>query len=69
MPSGHTDSNPNKGERKGGNKKNVDGREGGSGWNSDKMKSKFNDKSVGVMPNEGNKEGLGKKGIVGKVRE
>lgn len=68
MASAHKDSNPNKGG-KGGGMKNNDGRQGGSGWNDDKSraKSSFNDKSVGVMPNEGNKEGLGKKGVIAKV--
>lgn len=68
MASAHKDSNPNKGS-KGGGMKNVDGRIGGSGWNDDKSrdKSKFNDKAVGVMPNDGNREGLGRKGIIAKV--
>lgn len=71
MPSGHKDSNPNKGEKSNRRMKNNDSREGGSGWDNDKSraKSSFSDKAVGVMPNDGNKEGLGRKGVVGKVLE
>lgn len=66
--SNYPDASPNSGAKKKGGMKNVDGREGGAGWNSSKSNSKFSDKSVGTMPNEGAPE-LPKKGVVGKLVE
>lgn len=66
MASSYSDSSPNSGAKKKGGMKNVDGREGGSGWNSDKSKASFKDKAVDSMPNEGAPE-LPKKGVIGKV--
>lgn len=66
--SGMPDSSPSSGSKKGGGMKNVDGREGGAGWNSDKSKASFSDKAVDSMPNEGAPT-LGSKGVIGKVEE
>lgn len=65
--SGYPDASPSGGSNKKGGMKNVDGREGGSSWNSSKSKESFSEKSVGDMPNEGLKE-LPKKGVVADIR-
>ena len=68
MSSGMPDSSPSSGSKSKGGMKNVDGREGGAGWNSDSSKADFKDKAVENMPNEGAPE-LKKSGVVGTVVE
>ena len=62
MASSYKDSSPNAGSKKKGGMKNEDGREGAKAAS----KPAFNDKSVGVEPNEGAPK-LSGKGVVGKV--
>lgn len=52
MASSHPDSSPNTGEKKGGAKKNVDGRLDGAMWNTDYKPGKISAKEV-VDPNAG----------------
>lgn len=75
MASGMPDSSPSsKSKRGSGGMKNVDGREGGQGWDKQSSPfggqgvSNFADKSVDSMPNEGVPT-LGSKGVIGKVIE